>query len=686
MSLPVDKALRKAQSHIKVGELAEAKKLYKQVLAKFPKNKKAIQAYQKLKAGITSKGPLNSETPQEQIDELTRLYDQGQFDEILSKAKPLSGLFPKDELLFSIMGAANAALFRYDAAVECYTESIKIKPNYTDAYYNMGKALQDQGDVDAALEIYDKAIKINPNYADAYNNIGTIFYKKDEFDQAISYISSALKINPNDADAYTNMGNALRDKGDLDAAIDSYEQAIKIKPDYADAYSNMGVALKDQGDLDAAIDSYKQAIKIKPDYAGAYSNMGNALQKKGELDAAIDSCKQAIKIKPDYAEAYSNMGVALNDQGELDEAEASCRQAIALKPDFAEAHSNLGVTLKELGRLDEALASCRQAIALKPDYAEAHSNLGVTLKELDKLEEAIEAYNKALAIKPDYAEAKHNLVETLKIYSPKTNHRNSLIDLDNKIKATHNQHTSPKADQELAIHTSNLLNELQSADKNLNTKYSQIYRRNNVDLNCKRHKEIFKEKEIIPRFCFGCYKVQVDVTTVLDLIRLAALFYESEFESDLTRKCLVEVRPNIPGSYKGLIYCRGIDQAHSVKTQLDVHVRDIDKNLVAKIKKGCSEFPLAFPEYGEVAASEEEMLQYPQAWQALEVEFDIESPIPPKTYVNSSLKEFCLSDYLIIQKWIDYAKGIDDPTSELFCSLPIKYGEIWEIAKARLKQ
>ena len=31
MSLPVDKALRKAQSHIKVGELAEAEELYKQI-------------------------------------------------------------------------------------------------------------------------------------------------------------------------------------------------------------------------------------------------------------------------------------------------------------------------------------------------------------------------------------------------------------------------------------------------------------------------------------------------------------------------------------------------------------------------------------------------------------------------------------------------------------------------------
>ena len=77
MSLSVDKALRQAQSHLNNGELAEAESLYKQVLSKFPKNKKAIQGYQKLKAGITLKGSLGNEPPQEQIDELISLYSQG---------------------------------------------------------------------------------------------------------------------------------------------------------------------------------------------------------------------------------------------------------------------------------------------------------------------------------------------------------------------------------------------------------------------------------------------------------------------------------------------------------------------------------------------------------------------------------------------------------------------------------
>ena len=56
MSLPVDKALRKAQSHIQAGELAEAEKLYKLVLSKFPKNKKAIEGYRDLKVDKPPKG------------------------------------------------------------------------------------------------------------------------------------------------------------------------------------------------------------------------------------------------------------------------------------------------------------------------------------------------------------------------------------------------------------------------------------------------------------------------------------------------------------------------------------------------------------------------------------------------------------------------------------------------------
>ena len=303
MSLSVDKVLRKAQSLMKAGELAEAEELYKQVIFKFPKNKKAIQGYQKLKAGITSKVSSKSEPTHEQVQELIDLYNYGQFEKILKKVKPLIVVFPKAAVLHNVQGVSNAALQIFDAAIESYKKAIIIKPDYDEAYNNMGNALKDNAQLDAAINSYKKAIKINPDYADAYRNMGT----------------------------------ALQDKGELDAAIDSYKQAIKIKPDYADAYSNMGTVLMEQGHQDAAIEFYNKALIINPGFADAHYNMGIVLQDKGELDAALNSYNQALKIQPDHAEAHNGLGIVLKDKGELNAAIASFKQAITIKPNYNEA-------------------------------------------------------------------------------------------------------------------------------------------------------------------------------------------------------------------------------------------------------------------------------------------------------------------------------------------------------------
>ena len=390
MSLAVYKALRKAQSHIKAGELTEAEELYKQVLSKFPKNKKAIQGYQKLKLGMISKGLSTSKPPQEQVENLLSLYNKGQFEELLAKVKPLISLFPKTIELYNLQGASNALIERNGAAIESYDQAIKINPKYADAHLNKGSVLQKNGEFDAAMESFNKALSINPYHSIAHFNMGNALNEKSELDASVESYKKAIKIKPDYAEAYFNMGIVLENKGELDAAMESYEQAIKIKPDYAEAYNNMGNARKDTGDLDAAIDNYKQVLKIKPDYEAACNNIGIILTDKGEFDAAIDSYKQAVKIKPDYAEAFNNMGNALENKGELDAAMESYKQAIKIKPDYAEAFNNMGNALKDKAELDAAIDSYKQAIKIKPEYAEAHQSLGLAFLNSGRLQEGLD--------------------------------------------------------------------------------------------------------------------------------------------------------------------------------------------------------------------------------------------------------------------------------------------------------
>ena len=239
MDLKLDDALKLAKKTLKEGSAEEAKRIYQDILRRFPANKKAKIGLKALSGSPVGKAQKILDPPADQQQLLINLYNQGQLQQALDQAKGLLEQFPHSIVLHNICGAVYATFKQYDAAIDSYKQALKIKPDYSEAHNNMGVALQDKGEVDAAIDSYKQALKIKPDYADAHNN----------------------------------MGNALKDKGEVDAAIDSYKQALKIKPDYSEAHYNMGNALQDKGELDAAIDSYKQALKINPDYAEAHRNL-----------------------------------------------------------------------------------------------------------------------------------------------------------------------------------------------------------------------------------------------------------------------------------------------------------------------------------------------------------------------------------------------------------------------------
>jgi hypothetical protein len=149
---------------------------------------------------------------------------------------------------------------------------------------------------------------------------------------------------------------------------------------------------------------------------------------------------------------------------------------------------------------------------------------------------------------------------------------------------------------------------------------------------------------------------------------------------------MIELRPKIPGYYKGLIYCTGLDQAVSVKKLLDINLREVFAGkIISIIKRGCSEYPLKFPSYGEIPKNHKKIMSFPKEWRQLEKKFDQDELIRPKDDIIASLPQFCLSDFYIIQKWIDYAKGIGDQSIEAFNDRPIAFKDIYETAQNRKK-
>jgi len=293
---------------------------------------------------------------------------------------------------------------RIERGVALISEAIAIDSNKALAHNNLGIGFRELKRHAEALASYDRAITLRPDYAEAYYNRGLVLQDLQRPEEALASYDRAIALKPGFAEAYNNLGNALMDMKRPEEALASYDKAIALKPNYAGAYSSRGNALRDLKRPEEALTSHDKAIALKPDLAEAYNNRGNALRDLKRPEEALASYDKAIALKPGYAEAYSNRGNALMDLKRPEEALAGYDKSIALKPDYPEAFSNRGNALMDLERPEEALASYDKAIALRHGYAEAHSNRGNALMNLGRLEEALASYNKSFALKPDLAE------------------------------------------------------------------------------------------------------------------------------------------------------------------------------------------------------------------------------------------------------------------------------------------
>jgi tetratricopeptide (TPR) repeat protein len=342
----------------------------------------------------------------------------GQYAQALSMVQPtlkarwaLSGGVLAEAL--NIAAVCSLGLNQLADAEAYWRQAIEAKPDYVDAYNNLGMLLKGLSRLPEAEATYRQLLGIRPDLAEANNNLGAVLYDLGRLPDAEVAYRQALAIRADYSQAHYNLGIVLYDLGRLHEAESAYRQALATSPD-AGAYNNLGNVLNALGRLPEAEAAYRQALLIRPQHAEALNNLGTVLKELGRLPEAELACRMALTIRPDYAEAHLNLGALMIALQRLPEAELSYRQALAIRPDYAEAHYNLGIVLHTLDRLPEAEAAYRQALLIRPDIVEAHNNLGNVLWALRRLPDAVAAYRQALLIRPDLAESHHNLGNVLK--------------------------------------------------------------------------------------------------------------------------------------------------------------------------------------------------------------------------------------------------------------------------------
>jgi len=150
-------------------------------------------------------------------------------------------------------------------------------------------------DPDEKVRFYSQAIRLKPDYADAFCNRGIARHKGD-LEGALQDYNEAIRFKPVLAEAFCGRGSARADKGDLEEALQDYNEAIRLKPDLAEAFYSRGFASYDKGDLKCALQDYNESIRLKPDYADTYYNRALIFQDKANYGAAIADFQKYLDL------------------------------------------------------------------------------------------------------------------------------------------------------------------------------------------------------------------------------------------------------------------------------------------------------------------------------------------------------------------------------------------------------
>jgi tetratricopeptide (TPR) repeat protein len=251
-----------------------------------------------------------------------------------------------------------------DEGIRFYTEAIRLKPDYADAYNNRGVARVDKGDVEGALGDYEEAIRLKPDCTDAYNNRGNVRTAKGDVEGALRDYEEAIRLKPDYVAAYLGRGLVRASKGDLEAALGDFEEAIRLKPDDALAYFGCGAARAEKGDAEGALRDFEEAIRLKPDNASAYVGRGNARRVKGDVEGALRDYEEAIRLKPELASAYVSRGNARVEKGDVEGALGDYEEAIRLEPDDAWTYHNRAVLKEHRSEHRDAIADFQKYLDL----------------------------------------------------------------------------------------------------------------------------------------------------------------------------------------------------------------------------------------------------------------------------------------------------------------------------------
>lgn len=248
---------------------------------------------------------------QQEMNEMFTHYSAGNLAEAERLAREVVKKWPDHPWGWKALEIIYRQTGRIHEALEPLEHAVRISPSDAEAHNNLGNVLRELGRLLEAESSFRSAVSLRPDLVEAHINLGVTLNALGRTKEAEASYREAIRLQPNNADAQNNLGKVLKNLGSFVEAEACYREAIRLNPALVEAHVNLGVVLNSVGRQAEAETFYREAIRLNPGLAEAHSNLGVMLNDLGRLTEAESCYREAIRLKPAYAEAHRNLSLLI---------------------------------------------------------------------------------------------------------------------------------------------------------------------------------------------------------------------------------------------------------------------------------------------------------------------------------------------------------------------------------------
>jgi Flp pilus assembly protein TadD len=158
-------------------------------------------------------------------------------------------------------------------------EAIALRPDFPEAYYNLGYIHIQRQEWDQAEAVLKKAVELRGDYNEALMALSSVYQRTGRNDEAEALIIQTAESGAGDGRVFFNLGVVRFNDGDSAAAQEAFNKAAELDPSNAEVQYYLGTLAVGQGQVDEAIAHLEKYLEMNP------SNEQNVATAKGLLQA-----------------------------------------------------------------------------------------------------------------------------------------------------------------------------------------------------------------------------------------------------------------------------------------------------------------------------------------------------------------------------------------------------------------